>query len=270
MMNVQAYYGFTRLPFAKDIPPTDLFPAEGQHELYARLSYLTQQRGIGLLTGETGCGKSTALRCFTATLDTNRFFIIYLANPLLGLTGLYRDLLTALGHEPPFSRPKMVARIRFVFDDLLSNKHRTPFLILDEAHLLPDTAFEQLRLLFSTHMDSQSLGALLLVGQPELRRTLRLATHEPFFQRMSTAYHLLPLDLPQSMAYIRHHITFSGYKTGTLFTDDALVRICDYTKGIPRQINRLCTTALLVGMADQKQVLEESAIRKAIAELDQA
>lgn len=270
MMNIQAYYGFSRLPFAKDIPPADLFPAEGQQELYARLTYLTQQRGMGLLTGETGCGKSTALRRFTATLDANRFFVIYLANPLLGLTGLYRELLTALGHEPPFSRPKMVARIRFVFDDLLTNKHRTPFLILDEAHLLPDTAFEQLRLLFSTHMDSQSLGALLLMGQPELRRTLRLATHEAFSQRMTTIFHLPPLDLAQSLAYIRHHIIFSDYKGGSLFTDDALTRIYDYTKGIPRQINRLCTTALLVGMADNKQILEESAIRKAITELDQA
>jgi type II secretory pathway predicted ATPase ExeA len=268
-MSFQTYYGFTRLPFAKDIPPADLFPAEGQQELCARLAYLTQQRGMGLVTGETGCGKSTALRRFTATLDTNRFFVLYLSNPLLGLTGLYRELLSALGHEPPFSRPKMVARIRFVFEDLLTSKHRTPFLILDEAHLLPDTAFEQLRLLFSAQMDSQSLGALLLVGQPELRRTLRLASHEAFFQRLTTTYHLPPLDLPQSMAYIRHQITFSGYKGGGLFADDALARIYDFTKGIPRQINRLCTTALLVGMADGKQILEESAIRKAIAELDQ-
>ena len=268
-MSFQTYYGFSRLPFTKDIPPADLFPAEGQAELCARLTYLTKERGLGLVTGETGCGKSTALRRFTASLDANRFFVIYLANPLLGLTGLFRELLAALGHEPPFSRPKMVARIRFVFDDLLTNKHRTPFLILDEAHLLPDPAFEQLRLLFSSHMDSQSLGALLLVGQPELRRTLRMASHEAFFQRLTTTYHLPPLDLPQSMAFIRYQISLSGYKSGSLFSDDALARIYDYTKGIPRQINRLCTTALLVGMADSKQILEESSIRKAIAELDQ-
>lgn len=269
-MTFQSYYGFSRIPFSKDIPPADLFPAEGQAELYARLDYLTRQRGMGLLTGETGCGKSTALRRFTSSLDANRFWVVYLANPLLGLTGLYRDFLTALGHEPPFSRPKMVSRIRFVLDDLLTNKHKTVFLILDEAHLLPDGVFEQLRLLFSAHMDSQSLGALLLAGQPDLRRTLRMASHEAFFHRLTTTFHLPPLDLTQSMAYIRHQISFSGYKGGLLFSDDALARIYDYTKGIPRQINRLCTTALLVGLADQKQIIDESSIRKAIAELDQA
>lgn len=130
-MSIQSYYGFQRLPFAKDIPPGDLFPAEGQQELCARLEYLTKERGLGLLTGETGCGKSTA------TLDTNRFWVIYLSNPLLGLTGLYRELLAAFGHEPPFSRPKMVARIRFVFDDLLTNKHRTSFLILTRPICCP-------------------------------------------------------------------------------------------------------------------------------------
>ena len=81
---------------------------------------------------------------------------------------------------------------------------------------------------------------------------------------------MLPLDLSQTIAYIRHHIQLADYKSGTLFPDDALARIYDYTKGVPRQINRLCTTALLVGMADQKQILEESVIRKAVAELEQA
>jgi type II secretory pathway predicted ATPase ExeA len=266
----QQFYGFQRLPFSRDIPPADLFPADGQTELCARLSYLTKERGLGLLTGETGCGKSTAVRRFTASLDANRFSVIYLANPLLGISGLYREFLTALGYEPLFSRPKMVARIRSALEDLLLSKHRTPLIILDEAQLLPAPAFEQLRLLFSSHMDSQSLGALLLVGQTELRRTLRLALHEAFSQRLTTSFHLPPLDLAQSLAYIRHNIQFSGYKGGSLFTDDALTRIYDYTKGIPRQINRLCTTALLVGVSEQKQILEESSIRKAIAELDQA
>ena len=265
----QHFYGFSRLPFSKDILPQDLFQAEGQQELCARLTYLVKERGLGLVTGETGSGKSTALRRFVASLDANRHFVIYLSNPLLGMSGLYREILTALGHEPLFSRPKMVARIRSVFEDLIQNKHRIPVVILDEAHALPDTAFDPFRLLFSTQMDSQSLGALLLVGQPELRRTLRMASHEAFFQRLTTTFHLPPLDLTQSMEYIRHQIHFSGYKGGSLFSDDALARIYDYTKGVPRQMNRLCTTALLVGMTDNKQILEESSIRKAIAELDQ-
>lgn len=264
----QHHYGFTRLPFTKDIPPSALFDAPGQAELCARLSFLLTQRGLGLVTGETGSGKSTALRRFVASLDKAHYTVIYLSNPILGLSGIYREILAELGHETPFGKPKTVARIRSAFLELLQTKHRLPIVILDEAHLLLPTVFEPLRLLFSAEMDSQSLGVLLLVGQPELRLTLRHAPYEAFYQRITTQYHLPPLDLAQTIAYVRHHVEFSGYKAGPLFTDDALARIYESTKGVPRLINRLCDTALVVGMADQKQVLEESAIRKALAELD--
>jgi len=266
----QQFYGFTRQPFSRDIPTNDLFPAEAQMEVSARLDHLTRDRGMGLLTGETGSGKSTAVRRFAATLDANRYFIVYLANPLLGMSGIYRELLTLLGHEPLFSRPKMVARIRTVFDDLIHSKRRIPFVIFDEAHLLPDVAFEQLRLLFSTSMDSQSLGTLLLVGQPELRRILRLAVHEAFFQRLTTIFHLSPLDLAQTTAYIRHHVQFAGHLGGSLFTDDAVTRIYDHTKGVPRLVNRLCIHALIAGAIENKSLIEESLVRKAIADLEQA
>ena len=177
--------------------------------------------------------------------------------------------MTALGHEPVFGKPKAVARIRSAFHELLHTKHRLPLIILDEAHLFPVTVFEPLRLFFSTDMDSQSLGILLLVGQPELRRILRLTTHEAFYQRISTHYHLPPLDLAQTIAYVRHHVQLAEYKAGTLFTDDALARIYENTKGVPRLINRLCITALLVAASEKHQMVEESTIRKAIVDLDQ-
>jgi general secretion pathway protein A len=120
-------------------------------------------------------------------------------------------------------------------------------------------------------MDSQSLGVLLLVGQPALRRTLRLTPYEAFYQRISTHthYHLPPFDVVQTITYVRHHVHLAEYKDGTLFTDDALDRIYEYAKGIPRLTNRLCVTALLVTAAENRQVVEESSIRKAIAELEQ-
>jgi len=264
------FYGFSRTPFVKDIPPQDLFASDGQNELCARLTFLLKERGMGLVTGEIGSGKSTAVRRFVATLDYNRFLLIYLlANPTIGMPGLYRDLLLSIGHEPPYSRPRMVACIRSAFEDLITNKRRCPVIVIDEAHHLPPDAFEQLRLLLSTQMDSQSLGALLLVGHPDLRSTLRLSIHQSFTQRLATRYHLHPLDLSSSLAYIQHHLHIADYKAQPLFTDEALQRIFDYTKGIPRQINHVCTLALMAGAADQKAFLDASDIRKVIADIEQ-
>jgi type II secretory pathway predicted ATPase ExeA len=264
----QEFYGFTSLPFSRTLPTKDLFPTVSQKELGARLAYLVRERGFGLVTGEIGSGKSTAVRAFAANLDFNRYLVIYLANPTTGITGLYRDLLLQLGVEPPFSKPRLVARIRSALEDLFAAKHRAPVIVLDEAHLLTQSMLDQLRLLFSDKMDSQSLATVVLVGHPDLRRTLQLTIHEAFNQRLAVRYHLGPLDLQETLGYIKHQIRVAGYTTGPLFADDALQRVFEYTKGIPRRINQVCTTALMAGLIDQKAVIEESTIRKAIADID--
>jgi general secretion pathway protein A len=264
----QEFYGLTRLPFSRTIATADLFPTSGQKELCARLTYLVRECGFGLVTGEIGSGKSTAVRAFASSLDFNRHLVVYLANPTTGMTGLYRDLLLSLGYEPPFSKPRLVARIRTALDDLHASKHRTPVIVLDEAHLLTQPMLEQLRLLFSDRMDSQSLATLVLVGHPDLRRMLHLSVNEAFAQRLTVRCHLAALDLQETVGYIKHQVRIAGYTAGPLFTDDAIQRIFEYTKGIPRRINQVCTTALMAGLIDQKTILEESTIRKAIADLD--
>jgi type II secretory pathway predicted ATPase ExeA len=265
---VQQYFGFTRLPFDRDIPPADLFTSQPGQELAARLTHLLRSQSIGLLTGEIGAGKSTAIRAFTTSLDPNRYLVIYLPNPTIGIPGLFGDILAALHHEPPFGKPRLVAAIRAVFADLANTRQRFPFLVIDEAHLLPPAAFEHFRLLLSSHMDSQSLAALLLVGQPALRHTLRLATHQAFFQRLTVRYHLHPLDLANTIAYIRHHVNLAGYQGAALFSDDAMARIFDFTKGVPRQINLVCATALLAAMVDKKTIVDEATIRTVLNDMD--
>jgi type II secretory pathway predicted ATPase ExeA len=80
--------------------------------------------------------------------------------------------------------------------------------------------------------------------------------------------HLAALDLQETVGYIKHQVHIAGYTAGPLFTDDAIQRIFEYTKGLPRRINQVCTTALMAGLIDQKTVLDETTIRKAIADLD--
>lgn len=265
----QQFYGFARIPFSKTIPTADLFPTSGQAELAGRLTYLLRESGFGLVTGEIGSGKSTAVRAFCSSLDPNRYQLLYLANPTSGITGIYRELLAALGQEVPFGKPRMVARLRSALEELSTRGHKTPVVILDEAQLLSQPMLDQIRLLFSDRMDSHSLATVLLVGHPDLRRTLRLAVHEALFQRLTARCHLGPLDLAETLGYVRHQVRVAGYTTGQLFTDDAVARIFDYTKGLPRRINQLCTLALMAGFIEQKTLIDESTIRKAIADIDQ-
>ena len=263
------FYAFTRTPFSKTIPTGELFATAGQAELGARLAYLLKESGFGLVTGEIGSGKSTAVRAFASSLDPNRHLVLYLANPTTGITGIYRELLISLGHEPPFGKPRMVAKLRSALEGLSLHKHRSALVILDEAHLLTQPMLDQLRLLFSDKMDSHSLATLLLVGHPDLRRTLRLSVHEALFQRITIRHHLGPMDLVETVGYVKHHVRIAGHTSDPIFTDEAIARVFDYTKGVPRRINQVCTTALMAGLIDQKSLIDESTIRKAIADIDQ-
>jgi general secretion pathway protein A len=266
----QEFYGFQLLPFSQGLPSSQLFPASGQAELKARLSYLVRERGIGLITGEIGSGKSTALRAFVESLDPTRYTVVYTANPLIGASGIYRELLAQLGEPVPLFRQQMVLAIRRCFDVLTNERKRTPIVIIDEAHLLDQRSLEELRLLLNVRMDSQAAAALILVGHTELRRTLRLSIHEALWQRTSVRFHLRALDLTETGAYIRHQVEIAGYRGGALFSDGFVAKTYDYTKGVPRQINTVCRHALMAGCAEQKRVLDEQVLRQVVADLETA
>jgi len=266
----QEFYGFTATPFSRGLLTSKLFPAQGQQELQARLTFLVRERGIGLVTGEIGSGKSTAVRAFADNLDPTRYTVVYTANPLIGITGFYREALTLLGEPVPLFRQQMVLSLRRALDLLTNERKRTPVLILDEAHLLEGRMLEELRLLLSVRMDSQAAAALLLVGHTELRQTLRLSTQEALWQRITVRYHLRPLDLTETGAYIRHQVEIAGYRGTALFSDGFVAKAFDYTKGIPRQINLVCTHALMAGCAEQKAILDETVLRKVINDLETA
>src|SRR3990170_8844257 len=266
----QEFYGFVAVPFSRGLAASKLFLANGQEELKARLAYLARERGIGLITGEIGSGKSTAVRAFVESLDPTRYTVAYTANPLIGVSGFYRDVLSQLGEPVPLYRHQMVLGIRHCFDLLTNERKKTPVVIFDEAHLLEHRMLEELRLLLNVRMDSQAAAALILVGHSELRRTLRLSIHEAFWQRTTVRFHLRALDLTETGAYIRHQVEVAGYRGGTLFSDGFVAKAYDYTKGVPRQINTVCRHALMAGCAEQKQILDEMVLRQVVNDLETA
>ena len=118
-------------------------------------------------------------------------------------------------------------------------------------------------------MDSKSLAALILIGQPDLKRMLQLNTLQAFAQRITIKAHLEPLSLEATLAYIHHHLKVAGFKQDLLFADDALQRIADYTQGFPRRINQLAIAALIAAASDKKKIVDDAAVRKAINDLEQ-
>ena len=265
--SARSYWGFSTIPFGKDLAPSKLHHHGGQQEAIARVRFLIANRGLGALTGEVGAGKTVAVRAAVATLDQPRHKIIYLPNPSIGRTGIYAAIVTALGAIPRFRKAELIAQ---AVDLLAVEEHergRQTVLIVDEAHLLGSAELEELRLLTNADMDSHSPFAGILIGQPTLRRKIKLGHFAALDQRLTMRYHLEGMTAEQSASYINHHLGLAG-RSDTVFTDDAIALIHQSSRGLPRAINNHVLTALTAAFAEQATFVDEKAVRRAIKEIN--
>jgi type II secretory pathway predicted ATPase ExeA len=232
------------MPFGKALAPQMLHRHASHAEAVARISWCISERALGVVTGEVGAGKTVAIRAALAGLDPSRHTTIYQGNPAVGGRGLYSGMLAAEEHE----------------------RGRTVILVLDEAHLLGIEQLEELRLLTSADMDSHSPFACLLVGQPTLRRRIKLGTFAALDQRIALRYTMTGMSEPETKSYLSHHLKLAG-RSDTLFSDDAVALIHQVSRGIPRAVNNLAVQALVAAFATNKTIVDESSARAAVTEV---
>jgi len=265
---LQAHWGFSRMPFGRDLAPGMLVTTRGHAEAVARISWLIAEGALGVLTGEVGAGKTVAARAATATLD-HRHVVIYLGNPAGGVRGYYRDIVTTLGGTPPYQIAALIAAAVDRLRTERAERGRRVVLVCDEAHLLDPRQLDELRFLLSDEMDSRSLFACLLVGQPSLRRQLKLGAYAALDQRVALRYQLEGMDAAETATYIGQHLALAGRKD-TLFSDDAIGLIHQTSRGLPRAVNNLAIQALISAFADKKTIVDERSAAAAVTELDAA
>jgi general secretion pathway protein A len=248
----ESFFGFKKTPFSGRPDDKQLFASAAWQQVNARLDYFAQHRGVALLTGEVGAGKSTAARMFAASLNPNLYKIVYIHFSSGTALDLLRQIALALDLEPAHFRGDLVRQIAEAVVRLNQSKKQHPLLICDEAHLMPHSALEQLPLLLNFEMDSAQYLSLLLIGQPLLRRTLTLQLHEALRQRIAVHYHLEGFSREELDGYLAQHLKAAGVTTA-LFNEMARQTIYQATKGIPRKVNKLAVAAL--HLAAQRQAI---------------
>ncbi len=263
---LRAHYGFTRQPFGRDLAPGQLFTSRAHQEATARLRWLIDETATGVVTGEVGAGKTVAARATTAGLDPSRFTTVYLANPMVGARGIHHHLVVSLGAVPRFHRPALIAQTADLLAAERDERRKTVVFVVDEAHLLTVEQLEQLRLLTNADMDARSPLALILLGQPTLRRKLKLGHFAALDQRIALRYQLDGLPLDETAAYLKHHLAIAG-RSDTLFSDDAVALIHQTSRGIPRAINNLAIQALIAAYAHGKGIVDHSSVKAAVTEV---
>lgn len=263
---LQAHYGFTRMPFGRDLAPQMLHRSAGHNEGVARIGWCIQERALGVITGEVGSGKTVATRAATAALDASRNTLIYLGNPAVGARGIYHGIVTALGGVPRFHKASLIPQTVDLLAAEENERGKRVVVAIDEAHLLTPDQLEEIRLLTNSDLDSRSSFACLLVGQPTLRRRIKLGMFAALDQRIALRFAMPPLTAAETGHYITHHLKLAG-RTDTLFSDDATALIHQVARGLPRAINNLAVQALIATYAASKAIVDESSARTAITEI---
>ena len=258
----EAYYGLREKPFSI-LPDPDLIYWGQHHRLaFAMLEFgVMNSAGFTVITGEIGSGKTTLLRYLLRRLDSH-LAVGLIANTPHGRDGLLAWVMMSLNQPFEGSYPTLFRRFnQFLYDEY--KRERRVILIVDEAQNLGVEALEELRMLSNINADKYQFLQIILVGQPQLKDMLRSPQLVQFAQRVSSDFHLKPLNVREVGEYIAYRLKAVGSRR-RLFSDSACKLIAEASRGIPRTINILCDTALVYGYAANAQEINVEIVTSVI------
>ncbi|MCK5093016.1 MAG: AAA family ATPase [Gammaproteobacteria bacterium] len=261
----ESFYGLKERPFSLLPDPTFLYRGKKHHMALTMLEYgLLNQAGITVITGEVGSGKTMIIRKILNQLDES-MVVGLISNTHKSFGELLQRVLLAFDLE---YKGKEKVALYHEFEKFVINTYaqgRKTVLMIDEAQNLAPETLEELRMLSNINADKDQVLQLVLVGQPELRATLRRSVLRQFSQRVTSSYHIEELDRDETRQYIQHRIDVAGGKPG-LFQDSACDLIWKYSHGTPRVINTICDMAMVFGYAEQKHTIGLDIIAEVIRE----
>lgn len=255
------FFGLTEPAFSIAVNPRYLYMSQQHKEALAHLLYGVAGGGFVMLTGEVGTGKTTIIRCLLEQMPENTDIAIVM-NPMSNVPELLTTICDELGAIYIKDEPSVKDLTDALHTFLLHNHThgRNTVLLIDEAQLLSTQALEQVRLLTNLETTTQKLLHIILVGQPELKALLSKPELRQLAQRITARFHLTPLTLAETQAYIRHRLKVAGLPEGrNPFPYAIIKRIHAFTGGIPRLINVICERCL-IGAYGSNQVRVDNVI----------
>ena len=262
------FYGLKELPFALTPDPRYIYFTPSHTEVMANLHYgIESGKGLIVVTGEVGTGKTTMLRWVMSRLDRT-VMVAYIFNPRLSVTEFYQHLATLFDVPNWESKSDLLFELGKVLESRHSRGLRT-VLIVDEAHGLSASVLEEIRLLCNFESDTAKQLQIVLTGQPELRDVLNYPELRQLKQRVALRCELKALpNVEETAQYISSRLKVAGADQLDIFSPGAVDYIFRCTAGIPRAVNNLCDNALLNGFAAGNQIISKAMIQEVAETFD--
>lgn len=235
-------WGLRRAPFAADEKSREIFVSASHGEALTLMDTTAALRGVMLLTGPPGSGKSTVLKSWMAGLEPKRFLPLLVTQASLSATGVLEILLAKLGERPRFKRS---ANLLALEKHLAELDPVTLVLILDDAQNYPGPALEEIRMLLGLGGRARSAFTLILLGDEYLLGSLRLSVQRALFSRVSAAAKLSALPHQDIPAYLNWHISQAGLERD-IFAPASIDLLSEASEAIPRTLNLLAQAAWFI------------------------
>lgn len=264
----EEHWGLKEKPFENTADPRFLYNSTQHEEALTRLGYaISEDKGLAVLTGVFGCGKTVIAEKILESLSKGAFELAFIVNPQFQAIELLRDIIYNLGFKEKLSNEKdaVVHKLTEVLHNNFDNGKRS-IIIIDEAHLIQEIQiFEELRVLLNFQYNHRFLLTLLLLGQPELKE--KINSIKQFAQRVAVHYHLVGLDKKEVPEYIKHRLQVAG-STKEIFSEESYDYIFKQSGGIPRRINQICDMALFTGYCEGRKLIDHKVIDVVVKDLE--
>jgi general secretion pathway protein A len=254
------FYGLKELPFALTPDPRFIYFTPSHTEVMANLHYgIESGKGLVVVTGEVGTGKTTILRWMMQRLDRT-VLVAYIFNPRLSVPEFYQHIAALLEIQKWETKSELLMELGRCLESRHARGLRT-VLIIDEAQGLSLHVLEEIRLLSNFESDTAKQLQIVLTGQPELREVLNNPDLRQLKQRIALRCVIKPLpNAEETERYITSRLLVAGAEVTNIFSPDAIDYIFRCSEGIPRTVNNLCDNALLSGFAAGERTIGRTII----------
>jgi general secretion pathway protein A len=262
------FYGLKELPFALTPDPRFIYFTPSHTEVMANLHYgIESGKGLVVVTGEVGTGKTTILRWMMQRLDRT-VLVAYIFNPRLSVAEFYQHVATLLDVQKWETKSELLLELGRALESRHARGLRT-VLIIDEAQGLSPHVLEEIRLLSNFESDTAKQLQIVLTGQPELRDVLNNPDLRQLKQRVALRCVIKPLpNVEETDRYITSRLLVAGAERTDVFSPGAIDYIFRCSDGIPRNINNLCDNALLSGYAAGETTIDRATIEEVADSFD--
>jgi len=258
-----SYFNMSCDPFSHDLDQSKLLMLPSIEDSLSSLGMFCDRRGIGVLVGKSGSGKSCLLRLLVAGLPVGLYKPVYLCHSTVSLSEFYGHLAAAFNLPVRGRRASLFRAIRDHVLQLHRSNRIHPILIIDEAQCLSNDILIELRQLLNFQFDSETCMSILLCGQEELLARLRLSILESLANSVTTTVVMKPLPPEETASYLEERLKHVGARAD-LFTPPAVRAIHNASHGIMRSLNALASAAILKAWRAKAAMVESDLITTVI------